>query len=53
MTKAGKFYEGMFGVREKNDLTWCLEVLMSLMTVNRGWQEDLQASWIVRVATMV
>lgn len=53
MTKAGKFHMGVFGVREKNDLTWCLEVLMSLMTVNRDWQEDLQASWIVRVDTVV
>lgn len=36
MTKAGKFHEGVFGVREKNDLTWCLEVLMSLMTVSQA-----------------
>lgn len=52
MTKAGKFHEGVFGFREKNDLTWCLKVLMSLMTVNRDWQEDLKASWSVRMDTV-
>lgn len=41
MIKVGKFYMGVFGVREKNDLIWCLEVLMFLMIVNRDWQEDL------------